>query len=123
MTKQREIKFRQPITKNGIFVGWHYWGYIGNNPGVFTAPLVSNDGDIKRSYQYTGLKDKNNEEIYEGDIINYKFKTSDEVDSEILHRGDIFFDEYMWCVNREDGDIHSINRINSPEIIGNIYEK
>ena len=55
--KTREIKFRQK-TKDS----WHFWGYIGND---FISPM----NGIKESMQYTGLKDKNGREIFEGDAI------------------------------------------------------
>ena len=69
--------------------------------------------------QYTGLNDKNGEEIYEGDILSYKRS------SRVLRDLVIFSDGAFWCgFHNGSSTTKRIKLIQSKrvEITGNIHE-
>ena len=99
----REIKFRQ------FHLGrFHIWGYLEDG---FISPLIANAGEKLENQQYTGLKDKNGKEIYEGDIV-------ETISGERKWKGTIHWDRFAWFVDKDfidaTGQVY--------EVIGNIYE-
>ena len=74
----REIKFRAKHGKEWVYGDLHL---LSKMPHIHTDPFTKKSINIETISQYTGLKDKNGKEIYEGDII----RSFDSNDDAILH--------------------------------------
>ena len=121
----RDIKFRIWDTENKEmlkvqeldFEPTFYGGRIAIRPDQYNDYFDTEDMILM---QYTGLKDKNGKEIYEGDILRFN-----EVDTAIVE----WNEKYAYFMVRPiqdyyfDSDVlgHAIE-YNNAEIIGNIYE-
>lgn len=103
----------------------------GSFDGIPTAPTVWNEdrGDwinltgqpYTKIMQFTGLKDKNSKEIYEGDILRY----IDEIDGETELLGYVEWENSWWSVNLHPAYLRENDIMDNEieyEIIGNIYE-
>lgn len=114
----REIKFRawfkneneiKKVAINNI--------YEGNRTHLHLSPMPMSDYRPIELMQYTGLKDKNDQEIYEGDILQFSGR--------VVACGIVKYNENLccfqachkmscWLICKESGV--------KVEIIGNIYE-
>ena len=117
----REIRFRAwDKTLNKI----HCWSAIENH---FTFEELLDDNFFE-AMQYTGLKDKNGTEIYDGDYIRYSTRTIN--GSIYTHVCRVFQHESgTWRIEGYHEDNHSYETKGTVyathlicEVIGNIYE-
>ena len=122
----REIKFRAWLKEERKMVNVETL-FIGINRLCFgnskTEDLFFRDFEEVELMQYTGLKDKNGKEIYEGDIIKYKFP----YDRRLNHISPVKFleTETSFGVKDRYGNeipLYMITTNNFFEVIGNIYE-
>ncbi len=138
----REIKFRAWHLKEKKMVHSSEW-FFDCEYNYLCFPFDSFvDGNNYELMQFTGLKDKNGKEIYEGDIVKYHWNNVNgqwiggdwivrfgEGDTCDLEFGDTFIGFYLELLNNtptnsfRDGEHRTIAGINeSLEVLGNIYE-
>ncbi len=127
----REIKFKLR-DKDNKFLGYEYlkegqWFYNFDGLTVWFQGFKFLN-QVKYKDQFTGLKDKNGKEIYEGDIVKHSIYKSL---AEIVYG----LGSYMCRVNTKKGvrdyyilenarqdEFETDGKVDNFEIIGNIYE-
>jgi uncharacterized phage protein (TIGR01671 family) len=116
----REIKFRawdgeqkKMFTLSSLDMNprFHKWGEESGR-----QVMLSHDVPVM---QFTGLKDKNGKEIYEGDVVQRKFDSIDDTGS-IIYRDNAFGIDFGKHI--DFGEIGHDPFMRYIEVIGNVWE-
>lgn len=134
----REILFRGKTDKGKWVEGFYCpccFGRFPCSPAIISKEGIDNDGWQPEKVipetvgQYTGLTDKNDTKIFEGDIISIPFEEDRyPYEENIIHyeNAEVYFDteRYGWYVKYADDDLVSLWEYDDRDIIviGNIHD-
>ena len=108
----REIKFRAWIVRAKEM---EYNIFLARN----SLEQHQQQGDEVIGMQYTGIRDREDKEIYEGDILDARGQYSENLPQPVI------WWSTGWYVGYDDGkhnNVTALGALEKPWVIGNIYE-
>ena len=133
---QRTIKFRTWDSQNNEFAEWtnrdpffstsegkiFFWERKKREDGSYKGDIILHDtGDRFILQQFTGLKDVNEKEIYEGDIAEVSYKMDEHGDPQ-KYRSEVVFENGAFGDKYDDFSNYLMLPSFTVEVVGNIFE-
>ena len=98
-----------------------YWEIIDLKIGCKVLDNWRDNENGNVLMQYTGIKDKNGKEIYEGDVVRFKYWDND-IPQDATNWGVVAYRNEMACFYLTQNVCIMLAKQREMEIIGNIYE-